>query len=250
MRLVKLVPELLRLTADRDSDEASLQAFFTEDLPGRNPPGLFPFPRGRIGDGGLARGETVLFSFQSKLRFVAKAGTGRIANIYMLQAECPHCFVIDLTSLRRADCPLRLVDEALSAEAGLQRSLLGQGWTKFPDTQRAEAIINRLICHRTETQNDAAAGAEQRFIGQMPDWPSTTSGSASPLTGPVGTALPDEPNFGAEGISCVQTQYTYQLGDPNDLNAGTFEMVSSSPFKYYLDTHGIVSTNWLVVREE
>ena len=25
---------------------------------------------------------------------------------------------------------------------------------------------------------------------------------------------------------------------------------ASSPFKYYLDTHGIVSTNWLVVREE
>ena len=100
---------------------------------------------GRSQDAGLEAGETVLFMYRSRLRFVAKAETGRMDNTYLKQADYPYCFVIDLRTLRPTDMPVEDLERRLRAEAGLQKSLQGQGWTIIPDSERAEEVIDALI---------------------------------------------------------------------------------------------------------
>ena len=68
MRVVKLAePEFADLGAVVD--------FFTGEIQGRNSSGLFRF-RTQIGEGELAEGETLLFTYDAHLRFIAKALSG------------------------------------------------------------------------------------------------------------------------------------------------------------------------------
>jgi hypothetical protein len=136
MRIVKLGPEEF-------PDEHKLLGYFEQELPARTPPGLFLF-KSRIAKDELDPGETVLFCHDAKLRFVAEAATGRMDNTYLRQAEYPHCLVLKLPA-RRANAPLAEVESRLRAEAGLQKSLQGQAWTRFPDSERAKQVIDSFI---------------------------------------------------------------------------------------------------------
>ena len=138
MRVVKLGPKEFE-------DEKKLVGYFDQELPGRNPQGLFLF-KGRIAQDGLDPGETVLFCHDAKLRFVAKAATGRMKNTYLRQTEYPHCFVIELPP-RRANVALAEAERRLRAEAGLRKSLQGQAWTRIPDGEAAERVIDSLVSH-------------------------------------------------------------------------------------------------------
>jgi hypothetical protein len=136
---------MLSLTRGEPTDEARLRAFFADDLPSRTPPGLFPFPPGRIADGGLTPGEMLLFSFLGRVRFVAKSKSGRMNNTGLLRDTCPFCVVIDLGSVRAVDCPVVALDRVLRQQAGLGVSLLGQGWTKVPDTEQTERVVEAAL---------------------------------------------------------------------------------------------------------
>jgi hypothetical protein len=135
---------LVKLSTKEFPQEAALLAFFNQVLWGRNPPGLFQLPSGWIGEVGLDKGETLLFTYRGRLRFVAKAETGRMDNIYMPNPAYPYCFVVDRNSLRQADVPVEEVERQLRDKAGLQKSLQAHGWTKIPDSESAEAVINTL----------------------------------------------------------------------------------------------------------
>lgn len=136
MRVVKLGPEEF-------PDENKLLGYFEQELPRRNPQGLFLF-KDRIAKDGLEPGETVLFCHETKLRFVAEAATGRMDNTHLRQGEYSHCFVIKLPP-RRANVPLAEVERRLRAEAGLKKSLQGQAWTRIPDSKEAEHVIDSLV---------------------------------------------------------------------------------------------------------
>jgi hypothetical protein len=136
---------LIKLSTDEFPEEAEIQAYFVKELQGRNPTGLFRFPKGWIGENNLSEGETLLFSYRNKLRFVAKAKTGRMDNTYMPHQDYPFCFEINMKTLRNADIPLDEVEHQLRTHAGLQKSLHAQGWTMIPDSERAEEIINALV---------------------------------------------------------------------------------------------------------
>jgi hypothetical protein len=97
-----------------------------------------------ISKDGLALGETLLFSYRGRLRFVAKAASGRLEGTATPHEDYPCCFLVDLGSLRPADVKLPEVEEQLRAEAGLRTSLRGRGWTRIPDSNRAEQVINGL----------------------------------------------------------------------------------------------------------
>jgi hypothetical protein len=135
---------LVKLSTDEFPEESDLLAYFDQELPARKPPGLFRF-RGHIAEEALDPGETVLFSYRGRLRFVARAETGRELNTQMPHVDYPYCFVIDMPTLRRADVPLDHVEHRLQTEAGLNGSLRGQGWTRIPDSQQAEQVINTLV---------------------------------------------------------------------------------------------------------
>jgi hypothetical protein len=144
MRLVKLSP------ADADfTNEEALHNYFIGNgkLRAGIPPGVFAFKKGHIKENELAPGETILFSYLSKLRYVARAKTGRTVNEYPHRSpkEYHYCFLVDLGSMRKADVSLQEVERRLRAQAGLQKSLQGQGWTHIPDSKQAETVIAALL---------------------------------------------------------------------------------------------------------
>jgi len=130
---------LVKLSKDKFADEAAVDAFFTGELSRRTPPGLFLIGQ-QIAADGLAAGETVLFSYDGRLRFVARAISGREDNIYLPQADYPHCIVLNPGSVRRADGPIPDLERRLAA-AGVQVPLRGRGWTRLPDGEPAASVI-------------------------------------------------------------------------------------------------------------
>src|SRR5262245_41809561 len=111
------------------ADVVALDAFFA-GLPNRNPPGLVLIPAGQIRADGLAAGEWVLFTYQARLRYVARAASGRQDNTFESRQGFPHCFVVDPASIRAVDLPIGEVERRFR-EAGVDRSLGGQGWTEI-----------------------------------------------------------------------------------------------------------------------
>jgi len=136
MRLVKLTDELLG---------GGLDDYFEEVLPRREPAGLFRCPRGKIAADALCDGETLLFSYQGRLRFVARAASGLRENRDLPDPEFPCCFIIDMNSVRRADVALDEVEARLRDGQCLDKSFRSRGWTIIDDSDKAEAIINTLV---------------------------------------------------------------------------------------------------------
>lgn len=143
---------LVKLSTDEIANEEELQNYFTVKLRTGTSPGVFVF-NGHIAENGLAPGETILFSYRNKLRYVASAKTGRKDNIYRHKAKYRYCFIVDL-DLIQADVSLQEVERRLRAQAGLQNSLTGQGWNKIPDSEKAEKVIADLLDAPTRVAND------------------------------------------------------------------------------------------------
>jgi hypothetical protein len=97
-------------------------------LPAREPPGLFFFRR-QIGGDALEPGETLLFCYRGSIRYVAKAETGRMDSPSTKRDDYPHCFVINLQSVRATDLPLAVVERQLQEKAALTKSMQGRAWT-------------------------------------------------------------------------------------------------------------------------
>src|SRR5207253_8395544 len=116
-------------------------AFFA-GLSKRNPPGLFLIPPGQIRADGLAVGEWVLFTYLGRLRYVARAASGRQDNTFEPRQGFPHCFIVDPASIRPVDLPLNEVEQRFRA-AGIDRSLAGQGWTEL-DSAAADQVIGEM----------------------------------------------------------------------------------------------------------
>jgi len=136
MRLVKLSPSVFK-------NESELQDFFDNGLGNQKPKGLFIFRGRHIAPNGLYPGETVLFSYRNKLRFVAKAETGRKDNVYGKRKKYPYCFVVKLP-VRKTCVSLEEVERKLHIQADFQKSLSGQVWTKIADSEQAERVIVNL----------------------------------------------------------------------------------------------------------
>jgi hypothetical protein len=133
---------VVKLSAGEFTDEAAVDAFFTAELPLRDPAGLFLFRR-QIAADGLAPGETLLFTHGGRLRFVGRAESGRQDNSFMKQAEYPNCFIVEPGSIRRADATLAELEQALNA-AGAGTSLAGRAWTRVPDSVAVERVVAEL----------------------------------------------------------------------------------------------------------
>jgi len=135
MRLVKLTDELLG---------GALNDYFDNVLPARHPPGLFRCPRGPIARNALATGETMLFSYRGRIRFVARAGSGRMMNTYLPDAKYPHCFLVNLQTLRRVNASVEEVEARLRDRNCLDKSFRSRGWNIIDDTEEAERIVAAL----------------------------------------------------------------------------------------------------------
>jgi hypothetical protein len=133
---------IAKLSDNEFPDVAALDAFFA-GLPNRNPPGLFLIPAGQIRAGGLAVNEWVLFTFLARLRYVARAASGRQANTFEPRQDFPYCFIVNLSSIRPVDLPLSELEQRFRA-AGVSRALAGRGWTEI-DSAAADQVIAELV---------------------------------------------------------------------------------------------------------
>jgi hypothetical protein len=131
-----------KLSTEEFADESRLDEFFAA-LSQRNPPGLFLIGK-QIAADGLTPGETVLFTYRGRLRYVAHAASGRLDNTFARQGEYPFCFILDPPSVQRGDASLAELEQALNA-AGAEVSLAGQGWTRVPDSPATERAFAAMV---------------------------------------------------------------------------------------------------------
>jgi hypothetical protein len=135
---------LVKLSTDEFPEETDLHTYFREELPARNPPGLFLFGH-QIASDGLEVGETLLFCYRGNIRYVATVETTRMDSPPAYQDAYPNCLVIRMESVRRTDVPLTDLERELRQNADLKKSLQGRGWTKIPGGNRAEKVIEALV---------------------------------------------------------------------------------------------------------
>jgi HNH endonuclease len=126
-------------------NEIDLANYFNRTLKQLKPPGLFTFPRG-IAENGLDVGDTLLFCYEGRIRYVAKAASKRLQNTFPKRdSNEPHCFLIDMKSVRSMNVQISEVERRLKKSAGLLKSLRGRGWTTIPESRAALRVIESLV---------------------------------------------------------------------------------------------------------
>jgi hypothetical protein len=138
VRFVKLSKE--------DSSFASLddvRHFFFHEIPHRTPPGKFRVTPRRISPERLHSGEPLVFTYQGRVVFTAKARSGLLPNEDEEYRKYPRYFVVDLTTLCEANEDLSQVQEQLEA-IGLSGSLFSEGWNIFPDSVETQHVWQQL----------------------------------------------------------------------------------------------------------
>jgi len=146
LRLIKLSKELTPSRAevvyyfeDPDSEFRTRHETF----------GIFMFTKGRISSDGISSGETLLFSYEGEIVYVAKAASGPLPTTGPESDEFPYYLQVDLPSLKRASIPLTDLQNAIAAKTGENLQLLGQGWTRLPDDDAVENVISILVTSST-----------------------------------------------------------------------------------------------------
>ncbi len=138
MRFVKLSnedPDFTTLDGVRD--------FFLKKIPQRTPPGKFRVTPRRISPERLHPGEPLVFTYQGRVVFTAKAGSGLLRNEDEEYQRYPRYFVVDLTTLCEANEDLSQVQERLKA-IGLSGSLFSEGWNIFPNSVETQHLWQQL----------------------------------------------------------------------------------------------------------
>jgi hypothetical protein len=139
MRIIKL--------SDHDKefpDRASVDTYFANTLPNRNPVGQFFLTSGRIAHGGIAPGEPLIFSYKTEIVYAARAASGRLPNSQNNNNLYPFYFVVDMATISVAQGMLSDVEHALAA-AGINRNIVRtQGWPIIHDLQIAQNIWDEV----------------------------------------------------------------------------------------------------------
>jgi hypothetical protein len=154
-------------------DQNLLRDYFTNKLPELNPPGLFTFING-IGEDGLYVGETLIFSYDGRIRYIANAASGRELNRYQNPGQNErYCFQIDLASIKEVDIKMSEVEKRLKKEAGLQKSLVGQGWTIVEETKATKRVVESLAMVLKQVSDQPLSKSlrpEDAFESHSGDW--------------------------------------------------------------------------------
>jgi len=136
MRFVKLGKEEFQTLDD-------VRRVFRQDLPARDPPGKFRV-KPRHSHDKLAVGEPLVFTYQARVVFTARAGSTLLPNEDDEREKHPGYFVVNLATLREADEDLHDVERQYNEAAGTDVGLVGQNWNRLRDSVHAEELWARL----------------------------------------------------------------------------------------------------------
>lgn len=136
---------LVKLSTSEFPEIDNVHDFFKDDLPQREPPGKFLFPRGWIAEDGLDASELILFSFMGRVVRVARAASGRLQNTDEYRNDYPYYFVVDMKTVREVDFLVTDLEEAMHRECGVTKSIaVARGWVRLPDTEATTRVVERL----------------------------------------------------------------------------------------------------------
>lgn len=137
MRIIKL--------SKKDPDfpyRSSVDDYFQNKLPNRNPPGKFLLTKGRIAENGISKGELLVFSYKTEIIYVAKAGSCRLPNLSDDNKKYPFYFIVDMNSIFNAKGDLANIEAALPK---VKKNIVHtQGWPRIPDSPEIYDIWNEL----------------------------------------------------------------------------------------------------------
>jgi hypothetical protein len=119
-----------------------VQDFFLKELPGRTPPGKFRIPPGHIAKEKFDEDESLIFTYQSRVRFKARSQSRLKDNEDNEAKKYPYYFVIDLETLQSADTPLRDTEQKYREISGQDVNWEGQGWNVRPESKHTSALWN------------------------------------------------------------------------------------------------------------
>lgn len=136
MRFVKLGNKEFKTLDD-------VRSVFRKDFPNRTPPGKFRVKRRHRHDK-LAVGEPLVFTYQTRVVFTARAGSALLPNDDNEKDVYPGYFVIDLSTLREANEDLYEVERVYNKAAGTKIGLVGQNWNRLPASAHTEQLWTRL----------------------------------------------------------------------------------------------------------
>jgi hypothetical protein len=143
-----------------------VRRFFFGELRRRTPPGKFRVTHGRIAEGALKPGEPLVFTYDKRVVFTARAGSGLEPNDDQECAKYPSYFAVDLDSLREADTVLRDVQLRYNETSGACVTIAGsQGWNDLPDSAHTEDLWAWL-----------RAPADFTLPQEIPDWAGVVEG--------------------------------------------------------------------------
>src|SRR5262245_46714124 len=98
---------LIKLSKEEFPSLDEVRDFFNHDIRGMTPSGKFRVPSGWIAQDALEAGEALIFAYQSRAVFTARAGSELRPNDDEWHERYPSYFLVDLESLREVDANVR-----------------------------------------------------------------------------------------------------------------------------------------------
>lgn len=139
MRIIKLSPKDISFP-----DRSSVDSYFELELPNRRPAGQFNLTQGKIAENGITIGESIIFSYQTEITHIARAGSGKLVRSENNIGKYPFYFIIDLATVFPAQGNLADVEASL-ASVGIHKNIVNsRGWPRIPDSVAVEEIWKEL----------------------------------------------------------------------------------------------------------
>lgn len=135
---------IIKLSSDDNDMQNSEQVeyFFESKLKEREPQGQFLLTKGRIAENGIFSGETLVFSYQGDLKYIALAKTGRMATSGQKKSDYPYFICIDVDTIVRAKGTLA----DLQTETGDSKNIVKtQGWPFFEESSGLQERIWKMF---------------------------------------------------------------------------------------------------------
>lgn len=127
----------------------TVDSFFNEKLPNRNPPGQFLLTKGRISAKGISPGEMLVFSYNGDIVYLALSLSERQENTGPEAREYPYYFCVDIATIISGKGNLKQIENEIKASKNIVKT---QGWPTIKDSPEIKKIWNQFKAGRINNE--------------------------------------------------------------------------------------------------